>query len=151
MGEFLAVIACLMFASIPFMFLYLQWSNKKSADLVSRQVDFLSRSATPEEVAESIARSVSKVPGNIGAKINIVSANELGVVVKQSNMFYHWWEIRVDFRNHNPIEGIIYMYHAGVIEGPGVVRGAKTAARVFDAIIDGIREADPSASLSGTR
>lgn len=153
MESFICAVFMLLLAFSPvliiLLFIYNRKTEKKSADLVTTDVRFLSRGADAQSLAGSVAQEVSRVPDNVGAKVKIVSANELGVVISQGNSVFHWWEIRLDFTAHDPVQGHLYLHNAESGIGD-VVRGMPKAREVLQAVLKGLKQADPNISLSGS-
>lgn len=149
MESLICVVFLLMVALVPVLMIYNRKTEKKSADLVLTDIRFLSRGADARSLADSVAQEVSRVPDNVGAKVKIVSANELGVVISQGNSVFHWWEIRMDFTAHDPVQGHLYLHNAESGVGD-IVRGMPKAREVLQAVIKGLEKADPTISISGS-
>ncbi len=124
-----------------------------SSRAATRNIEFMTN-ATPEVLATAIRAEVDGRDGGFGGFITrVASASALGVVIQNETNSagilgtMHAWEIRVDFQQHAPLVGRIYLYTAGGNED--VVNKAEQANAVMDRVVGVIRRVDPAAQIHG--
>lgn len=123
--------------------IYRRMSTNRAAD---RRVEFLT-TAEPADVASAIARAIRSQTSGLLNSVKVVSAGALGVVVQYSGPLSKHWEIRVDFEQHDPVHGVIYLENAYTKDGSMKNPGA--AHKVFDLSIQAIRDLDRNVQIHG--
>lgn len=127
--------------------------QKASSSLAAtRNIEFMTN-ASPEVIAAAIRADIDGRDGGFGGSMTrVTSASTLGVVIQNEKKSgplgaMHAWEIRVDFEQHAPLVGRIYMYTFGGTQD--IVNKAEQANAVMDRVVAVIRQVDPAAQVHG--
>ena len=127
--------------------------QKASSSLAAtRNIEFMTN-ASPEVIAAAIRADIDGRDGGFGGFMTrVTSASTLGVVIQNEKKSgplgaLHAWEIRVDFEQHAPLVGRIYMYTFGGTQD--IVNKAEQANAVMDRVVAVIRQVDPAAQVHG--
>lgn len=147
-----AVVVALAVIYLVFVFRGFQ-ERKITAQVLGRVVEFRS-SAAPKEITRAVEAHLSGSGDGPLTKLKLKSSSSMGMLYTYSNFAKDLWTVRIDMEGDGPVRGQMYISNAdgtasAGYQQVGILKGARIAARVFEALPEAIATVDPDAEFHG--